>query len=57
MITMGKPKVPNTISDKKWDDIRKAAGKAEARNGGMFSKKAVEQRKLHSEQRSKRKAS
>ena len=44
-------KVPNTISDDKWDGIKKAAGRAEARNGGMFSKKAVEQRKATSKQR------
>lgn len=47
------PKVPNTISDNRWDGIKKAAGRAEARNGGMFSKKAVEQRKAATEQRKK----
>lgn len=41
---MGKPKVPNTISDKEWTRIRKNAGKQETRDGGMFSKKAVTRR-------------
>jgi hypothetical protein len=45
------PKVPNTIDDGKWDGIKKAAGRAEARSGGMFTKKAVEQRKSASRQK------
>ena len=54
---MSKPKVPNTISDDKWDRIRKAAGRQEARDGGMFSKKATARRQAATEQRNKRGAS
>lgn len=39
---------PDTISDKDWDKIRRAAGQTEAREGGMFSAKAVERRKTFS---------
>jgi hypothetical protein len=45
-----KPKnPPDTISDDDWDKIRKGAGKTEAREGGMFSQKAVDRRKLFSQ--------
>jgi hypothetical protein len=39
---------PNTISDKDWDKIRRGANKTEARQGGMFSRKAVERRQTYS---------
>ena len=45
------PKVPNTIDDGKWDGIKKAAGRAEAKSGGMFSPKAAGQRKATIEQK------
>ena len=48
---------PNTISDDDWDDIRRRANAEQARRGGMFSKKAVEQRKSGNQQRDRRNAS
>ena len=44
------PKVPNTISDKKWGQIQRGANKTEAREGGMFSTKAVRRRKTYGKQ-------
>jgi hypothetical protein len=44
------PKVPNTVSDKKYAALRKSAGKQEARDGGMFAKKAVNRRVANSKQ-------
>ena len=41
---------PNTISDEDWDDIRRRANAEQTRRGGMFSKKAVEQRKSSNQQ-------
>jgi hypothetical protein len=50
-----KPKnPPDTISDEKWHRIQRGANKTEAREGGMFSTKAVERRKTFSKQRDKR---
>jgi hypothetical protein len=43
-------KAPNTISDKKWDQIKKGAGKTEVREGGMFGSKAIDRRKKASKQ-------
>ena len=43
-------KVPNTISDKKWGQIQRGANRTEAREGGMFSSKAVKRRKTYSKQ-------
>ena len=43
-------KVPNTISDKKWGQIQRGANRTEAREGGMFSSKAVKRRKTCSGQ-------
>jgi len=51
-MTMGlfKPKnPPNTISDKDWHKIQRGANKTEAREGGMFSQKAVSRRKMFSQ--------
>lgn len=39
---------PNTISDKDWAKIQRGANKTEAREGGMFSSKAVSRRKTFS---------
>ena len=50
-----KPKnPPDTISDEKWDKIRRGANKTEAREGGMFSQKAVDRRKMFSRQLERR---
>lgn len=40
------PKVPNTIKDDRWFSLKKAAGRQEARDGGMFSKKACDRRTM-----------
>ena len=45
---------PNTISDKHWQKIQRGANKTEARQGGMFSKRAVDRRKIYSAQKDKR---
>jgi hypothetical protein len=50
---MGKPKVPNTVSDRKMADLRRKAEKAST--GSMFSRKAVDQRLAGNKQRSKSK--
>ena len=46
-------KAPNTINDKQWARIQRGANKTEARQGGMFSKKAVERRKIYNSQKDK----
>jgi len=51
---MGKPKVPNTISDKKYAELQQRAQKAAP---SMFSREAVAKRKASSQQREKRNAS
>ena len=51
---MGKPKVPNTISDKKMADIQRRARDAQK---DMFSRKAIAQRKASALQHKKRGAS
>jgi hypothetical protein len=45
---------PDTISDKEWRRIQRGASKTEAREGGMFSKKAVERRKTFSKNLAKK---
>ena len=45
---------PNTISDEKWHLIQRGANKTEARQGGMFGRKAVERRKAYSRQLAKK---
>jgi hypothetical protein len=44
---MGKPKVPNTISDKQWAGLRRRGGKANS----WFSAKAIAQRRASELQR------
>ena len=46
------PKVPNTISDKKYADLQRRARKTEEAQK-MFSKKAIAQRKASEKQRGK----
>ena len=43
-------KVPNTISDKAWKSLQNRAHKQRAATGGMFTAKAVAQRKAASAQ-------
>jgi hypothetical protein len=45
-----------TITDEQWDKIRRGAAKTEAREGGMFSKKAAAQRKASSRQHARKDA-
>ena len=40
----------DTIGDAKWAKIKKGAEKTQQRNGGMFSKKATDQRKASNKQ-------
>jgi len=40
----------NTISDAKWAKIKKGAEKTQQHSGGMFSKRAINQRKASSKQ-------
>jgi hypothetical protein len=47
-MSWGKPKVPNTISDKKMAALQKRASKA---SRGMFDAKTVRQRKASEKQR------
>lgn len=48
---MGKPKVPNTISDKKMADLQRRARAAEKES--MFSRRQVARRQADNDQRSK----
>ena len=41
-------KVPDTIDDDRWAKIQRGANRTEAREGGMFSRKAVERRQTYS---------
>jgi hypothetical protein len=47
------PKVPDTVDDESWFNLRWAASKQQDKDGGMFSRKAVDRRKATSDQKRK----
>ena len=51
VITMGKPKVPNTISDKKMADLQRRARAAEKES--IFSRRNVAKRQASNKQQSR----